>query len=116
MTALKTLSEVQYVEKREKGERERRGERGVQSVTAVWRSKIPKTHRVVVGEAVLIHLHYLPGGDVEAQDGVVGEDRLLAHELLAQAVLPSLPPAGHGRTLPILRFGTNEKRVGEIQK
>ncbi len=85
------------------------------SARRLFRKKTTTTHRVVFGEAVLVHLHDLPGGDVEAQHSVVGEHRLLAHERLAQAVLPSLPPASHGRpaaTVCNFGFGTHRESEG----
>lgn len=47
----------------------------------------------------MVHLQNLPGRDVEAQHGVLGENRLLSNERLAQAVLPRLPSASHDQVL-----------------
>lgn len=82
----------------------------VQSAIAVCRSKKntpetkTKTHHVMLAESILIHLQDLPRGYVEALDGVLGKHRLLANELLSQAMLPGLPSARHDQTPRVINL------------
>lgn len=66
----------------------------------------------MLAEPVLIHLQDLPGRDVEAQDGVLSKHRLLADELLPQAVLPGLPSARHAHSRDLF----NRRRIAYVHK